>query len=117
MVYKKGKSREKDLDKAIEEKMIKRMGQEETPREITKEESIKEKIDENGCRWEKKYFGGGDHFRNWLEQCEQLAKMMGTEIEVEEVGSSGLKCFGESGEKMYRIWMKSPTPKTKRKRQ
>ena len=54
---------------------------------------------------EKVYFGGGSHFRNWLDQCLEL---WGEEnIEVEEVGSAGLKCFEETGEKLYRIWARA----------
>jgi len=49
----------------------------------------------------KVYFGGGQHFRNWLEQCKELGEVM-----VEEVDSSGYKCFEEGGEKLYRIWVK-----------
>ena len=65
------------------------------------EEKIRERIDAEGCRWRKVYFGGGAHFNNWLDQCKQLG-----EVEVEEVDSTGLKCFEESGERMYRIWIK-----------
>ena len=46
--------------------------------------------------------GGGAHFRNWLEQCNEI---YGEEaVEVEEVNSTGFKCFDEGGEKIYRIW-------------
>lgn len=68
---------------------------------IAQEELIRERIDEKGNRWRKVYFGGGEHFRNWLEQCRELG-----EVEVEEVDSTGFKCFEEGGEKLYRIWMK-----------
>lgn len=67
------------------------------------EELIREKTDEKGNKWVKVYFGGGRHFENWLEQCRELG-----EVEVEEVKSTGYKCFELSGEKMYRIWMKAP---------
>ncbi|MEA3471755.1 MAG: hypothetical protein U9R24_08545 [Thermodesulfobacteriota bacterium] len=67
------------------------------------EEKVREKIDERGNRWFKIYFGSGSHFRNWLNQCREI---FGEEnIEVEEADSTGLICFGESGEKAYRIWI------------
>ena len=49
----------------------------------------------------KAYFGGGEYFQNWLEQSKELG-----EVIVEEVDSTGYKCFEEGGEKLYRIWMK-----------
>ena len=80
--------------------------EEERERErLAQEELIRERIDEKGNRWRKVYFGGGAHFRNWLEQCRELG-----EVEVEEVDSTGFKCFEESGEKLYRIWMKEESP-------
>lgn len=76
--------------------------EEEMARErIAQEELIRERIDEKGNKWRKVYFGGGAHFRNWLEQCRELG-----EVEVEEVDSTGFKCFEEGGEKLYRIWLK-----------
>jgi hypothetical protein len=36
-----------------------------------------------------------------LEQSKELG-----EVIVEEVDSTGYKCFEEGGEKLYRIWMK-----------
>jgi len=75
---------------------------EERERErLAQEELVRERIDEKGNRWRKVYFGGGAHFRNWLEQCRELG-----EVEVEEIDSTGFKCFEEAGEKFYRIWMK-----------
>jgi hypothetical protein len=68
---------------------------------MAQEERVKERIGENGIKWRKVYFGGGAHFQNWLDQCKQLG-----EVEVEEVNSTGFKCYEEHGEKMYRIWMK-----------
>jgi len=68
---------------------------------LAQEELVREKIDEKGNKWRKVYFGGGEHFRNWLEQCQELG-----EVEVEEVDSTGFKCFEEGDEKLYRIWMK-----------
>ena len=70
------------------------------------EELVKEKTDEEGNTWTKVYFGGGEHFRNWLDQCRELGEVM-----VEEVDSTGYKCFERAGEKLYRIWMKVGEPK------
>ena len=58
---------------------------------MAEEELVKERIDEEGNRWTKVYFGGGQHFRNWLEQCKELG-----EVRVEEVDSTGYKCFRRS---------------------
>ena len=71
------------------------------------EETVKERIDEQGNRWTKVYFGGGEHFQNWLAQCKELGEVM-----VEEVDSTGYKCFELSGEKLYRIWLKVDETKT-----
>jgi hypothetical protein len=82
------------------------MSEESRERErLAREELVKEKVDAQGNKWRKVYFGGGAHFRNWLEQCRELG-----EVEVEEVDSRGFKCFEEAGEKMYRIWMKQEPP-------
>ena len=78
---------------------------EEEQARLAQEELVQEKVDARGNRWRKVYFGGGAHFQNWLEQCRELG-----EVEVEEVDSRGFKCFEESGEKMYRIWMKEEPP-------
>lgn len=78
--------------------------EDEQPR-LAREELVKEKIDAEGNKWRKVYFGGGAHFRNWLEQCRELG-----EVEVEEVDAKGFKCFEEAGEKLYRIWMKEGPP-------
>jgi hypothetical protein len=72
---------------------------------LAQEELVREKVDAQGNRWHKVYFGGGAHFQNWLEQCRELG-----EVEVEEVDSKGFKCFEASGEKLYRIWMKAEPP-------
>ena len=84
--------------------MIKRQGKERRSiqERIAEEDLVKERIDEEGNKWEKVYFGGGQHFKNWLEQCEELG-----EVIVEEVDSTGYKCFEDGGEKLYRIWMKA----------
>jgi len=34
---------------------------------LAREELVREKVDDKGNRWRKVYFGGGAHFRNWLE--------------------------------------------------
>ncbi|UCF71869.1 MAG: hypothetical protein JSW35_06580 [Deltaproteobacteria bacterium] len=80
--------RQKDAEKTIQERMA-------------EEDLIQERIDAKGNRWRKVYFGGGEHFKNWLTQCRELGEVM-----VEEVDSTGYKCFEEGGEKLYRIWMK-----------
>jgi type II secretory pathway component PulM len=68
---------------------------------IAQEDLVRERIDEEGNKWRKVYMGGGAHFRNWLEQCQELGK-----VQVEEIDSTGFKCFEEGGEKLYRIWVK-----------
>jgi len=66
------------------------------------EEKIREKTDSQGRRWVKVYLGGGSHFKGWLAQ---IIELKGEEnVEVEEVDASGLQCYAESGEKLYRIW-------------
>lgn len=71
---------------------------------MAEEQNIREKIDENGVRWTKVYFGGGQHFQNWLNQIIELKGE--ANVEVQEVDSAGYQCFEASGEKMYRIWAK-----------
>jgi hypothetical protein len=71
---------------------------------MAEEETIRERIDENGSRWTKVYFGGGAHFRNWLDQFTELNGE--DNVKVEEVDSRGFQCYEESGEKMCRIWVK-----------
>jgi len=73
---------------------------------IIQEEKIQEKIDEDGNKWRKVYFGYRVHFQNSLKECQELAKEMGTEIKVEEIDPAGFPCFNGKGEKMYRIWIK-----------
>jgi hypothetical protein len=68
---------------------------------MAQEELVQVRIDDEGNKWRKVYFGGGGHFRNWLAQCRELG-----EVEVEEVDPAGFKCYEESGEKVYRIWVK-----------
>jgi hypothetical protein len=83
------KEEQKENGKTVQERMA-------------EEELVKEKIDEEGNRWIKAYFGGGSHFQNWLEQCKELGEVM-----VEEADSTGFKCFEEGGEQLYRIWVKT----------
>lgn len=68
---------------------------------IAEEDLIIERVDEEGNRWRKVYFGGGEHFRHWLEQFKELG-----EVQVEEVDPKGFKCFEEGGEKLCRVWLK-----------
>ena len=71
---------------------------------IVEEEKIRHKVDEDGTRWTKVYFGGGAHFRNWMSQ---FIELKGEEnVKVEGADSTGFQCYEESGEKMYRIWVK-----------
>ena len=71
---------------------------------LDEEAQVKERIDARGNRWRKVYFGGGVHFRNWLDQSIELCGKQN--VEVEEVAIKGLQCFDEGGEKLYRIWVK-----------
>ena len=80
-----------DEDKTVRERMA-------------EEERILERVDKDGNRWKKVYFGGGAHFRNWLSQ---FVELKGEEnVKVEEADSRGFQCYEESGENMYRIWVK-----------
>ena len=71
---------------------------------IVEEERIRERVDKDGSRWTKVYFGGGAHFRNWLNQFLELRRE--DDVQVEEIDSRGFQCYEEGGEKMYRIWVK-----------
>jgi len=80
------------------------MTEEDIEVRMAEENLITERVDEKGNIWRKVYFGGGTHFRNWLDQTTELC---GEEnVEVEETDSTGFKCFEDGGEKMYRIWVK-----------
>ena len=79
-------------------------GQEIDQKRLAEEEEVRKRTDDQGNTWEKVYFGGGPHFRSWLDQCLELSGK--DNVEVEEVDSRGFQCFEESGEKMYRIWVK-----------
>jgi hypothetical protein len=85
---------------------IKEMAEEETIQErMAQEELVRERVDGKGNTWKKVYFGGGAHFRNWLDQFQELWGE--DDVEVEEVDSRGFQCYEESGEKMYRIWVRA----------
>jgi hypothetical protein len=72
------------------------------------EERVRHRVDPDGSRWIKVYFGGGEHLRGWLEQCRELA---GEEnVRTEPVDPEGLSCFAESGEGLYRIWVREGSP-------
>ena len=81
------------------------MDEEDTVRErMAREELVRDRVDEHGNAWKKVYFGGGAHFRNWLNQCRE---MWGEQnVEVEEADSRGFQCYEEAGEKVYRIWVR-----------
>jgi len=71
---------------------------------FAREDSVRERIDDKGEKWAKKYFGGGAHFLNWLEQYREV---YGEEnVEIEEIDSREFCCFNKGNEKMYRIWVK-----------
>lgn len=80
-------------------------GEESGDQRLAEEDLVREKIDASGRRWRKVYFGGGPHFRNWLEQSRELCG--DANVEVEEIESKGLACFDQAGEKMYRIWVRA----------
>jgi hypothetical protein len=76
-------------------------------RRMAEEENIQEKVDDQGNKWTKIYFGGGAHFRNWLRQ---FVELKGEEnVKVEEADSRGFQCYEDSGEEMYRIWIRNTT--------
>ena len=71
---------------------------------IAEEDLVQEKVDASGNRWKKVYVGGGAHFRNWYSQTMELR---GEEnVEVEEVHPGGFQCYEQSGERLYRIWVR-----------
>lgn len=84
---------------------VNEVAEEEAVRErMDQEELVRERAGEKGNRWRKVYFGGGAHFRNWLRQ---FLELWGEDnVEVEEADSRGFQCYEESGEKMYRIWVR-----------
>ena len=81
------------------------MAKKVTIREImAREELVRERIDENGEKWTKKYVGGGAHFLNWLEQYQEVYGEKN--VEIEEIDSTGFSCFERGKEKMFRIWVR-----------
>ena len=72
------------------------------------EDKVRERVDEHGVSWKKVYFGGGTHFKNWLDQTIELRGE--ANVVVEEADATGLKCFEQGGEKMYRIWIREGNP-------
>ena len=80
------------------------MEQERDLERIAEEDRVQEKVDAEGNKWRKVYFGGGSHFRNWLQQ---VIELRGEEnVDVEETDATGLRCYELGEEKMYRIWVK-----------
>ena len=72
------------------------------------EDKVRERVDEHGDTWKKVYFGGGTHFKNWLDQTIELRGE--ANVMVEEADATGLKCFEQGGEKMFRIWVREEDP-------
>lgn len=71
---------------------------------MRKEQAVIEKTDVSGARWRKVYFGSGAHLRNWLDQCMEVYGQ--DNVNLEEVDSTGLRCFDAEGEKACRIWVR-----------
>jgi hypothetical protein len=75
------------------------------------EASVTERFDEGGVRWVKVYVGGGVHFVNWLAQ---YTEIYGDEnVEAEEIAALESSCYGQSGEKLFRIWVRENSAKTR----
>jgi hypothetical protein len=73
-----------------------------------KENSIQERLDADGTRWAKKYVGNGAHMNNWLLQyCEVYGE---ENVLIEEIAAPKSSCYGQSGEKLFRIWVKEKKP-------
>jgi len=71
---------------------------------MAEEERVVERVDEKGEWWTKVYFGGGAHLKHWLSQ---FLEVWGeNNVALEEVDSTGFRCYEESGEKMHRIWVR-----------
>jgi hypothetical protein len=89
----------------LQDGIVKIMPRKETTGEMmTQEELVREKTDKNGEKWTKKYFGGGGHFLNWLDQYKEVYGE--DNVEIEEIDSRGFRCFENGNEKIYRIWVK-----------
>jgi len=71
---------------------------------MAEEEEVRQRVDKEGNKWIKVYFGSGAHFRNWLDKAIELKGEQN--VKVDEADSRGFQCYEESGEKMYRIWVK-----------
>ena len=71
---------------------------------MAQEDLVREKVDGEGNVWRKVYFGGGAHLKNWLDQTIELCG--GENVEVEEADATGLQCFEQGNEKIYRIWVR-----------
>jgi hypothetical protein len=69
-----------------------------------KEEAVTERFDGVGVRWVKVYVGGGLHFANWLAQYREVYGA--GNVEVEEIAAPVSSCYGQGGEKLFRIWVK-----------
>lgn len=85
--------------------VIEHLDQENLVRQrMAEEEKSRQRVDEEGHGWTKVYFGSGAHFRNWLSQVIELKGKQN--VMVEEADPRGFRCYEESGEKMYRIWVR-----------
>lgn len=69
-----------------------------------KEQSVTERFDKVGVRWVKVYVGGGVHFVNWLDQYKEVYGAKN--VEVEEIVALKASCYGQGGERLFRIWVK-----------
>jgi hypothetical protein len=84
---------------------IERLDQENLVRQrVAEKEEVRQRVDKEGNRWMKVYFGSGAHFRNWLDQAIELKGKQN--VKVEEADSRGFRCYEENGEKTYRIWVR-----------
>jgi hypothetical protein len=90
---------------SISSGIVKIVSNKETIRKrMAREELVRERIDENGEKWIKKYVGGGAHFVNWLEQYKEVYGEKN--VDTEEIDTKGFSCFEKGNERMYRIWVK-----------
>ena len=72
---------------------------------MVEEETIQQKIDKDGRKWTEVYFGGRLHYKNRLSQYIELKGIENVETEI--IDSAEFRCYEQSGEKMYRIWVKA----------
>jgi hypothetical protein len=68
---------------------------------MAEEETVPGRIDEDGNKWTKVYFGGRAHLRNWLSQFVGLKSE--ENVQVEEIDSRGFRCF-EGREKKCAVY-------------